>query len=81
VRGDAVEGKDYDVDELTWLWHVTTLADKEIIVNNWRGVNSRYFRPGPFSLMERMEKRYVDWIIQQLAAPTGPVPVSRMASR
>ncbi len=38
VRGDAVEGTDYDVDELTWLWHVTTLADKEIIVNNWKGV-------------------------------------------
>ncbi|HEX2140516.1 MAG TPA: aromatic ring-hydroxylating dioxygenase subunit alpha [Woeseiaceae bacterium] len=79
VRGDAVEGKDYDVDELTWLWHVTTLADKEIIVNNWKGVNSRYFRPGPFSNMERMERRYVEWILQQLAEPPGPVPLSRSA--
>jgi phenylpropionate dioxygenase-like ring-hydroxylating dioxygenase large terminal subunit len=79
VRGDAVEGKDYDLDELTWLWHVTTLADKTIIVNNWKGVNSRYFRPGPFSTMERMEKRYVDWIVQQLADRPGPVSVSRTA--
>ncbi len=80
VRSDAVEGKDYDLEELTWLWHVTTLADKEIIVNNWKGVNSRYFRPGPFATMERMEKRYVDWIVQQLAERPGrPVPVSRRA--
>lgn len=67
VRGDAVEGKDYDIDALTWLWHVTTLADEKIIVNNWKGVNSRYYQPGPFSGMERMESRFIDWILQQLA--------------
>jgi Rieske 2Fe-2S family protein len=67
VRGDAQEGKDYDVEELTWLWHVTTQADEQIIVNNWNGVNSRYYRPGPFSRMERMENRYVQWILQQLS--------------
>lgn len=79
VRGDAVEGKDYDVDELVWLWDITTQADKTIIVNNWKGVNSRYYRPGPFSRQERMEQRYVEWILQQLSDPTGPVPVSRSA--
>jgi len=67
VRGDAQEGRDYDVEELTWLWDVTTQADEQIIVNNWRGVNSRYYRPGPFSRMERMENRYVQWIVQQLS--------------
>ncbi|MEX2124028.1 MAG: aromatic ring-hydroxylating dioxygenase subunit alpha [Woeseia sp.] len=66
VRGDAVEGKDYDVGELMWLWDVTTYADERIIVNNWRGVNSRYYHPGPFSRMERMENRYVEWILQKL---------------
>ncbi len=67
VRGDAEAGRDYDPDELVWLWDVTTHADERIIVNNWKGVNSRYYRPGPFSGMERMESRYVDWIVQQLA--------------
>ena len=66
VRGDAEEGKDYDVDELTWLWDVTTQADKEIIVNNSKGVHSRYYEPGPFSSMEAMEQRYIDWILQEL---------------
>ena len=66
VREDADEGRDYDVDELTWLWDITTQADKEIIVNNARGVQSKYYEPGPFSTMEAMEKRYIDWILQEL---------------
>ncbi len=66
VRGDAVEGKDYDRDELMWLWDVTTCADEEIIVNNWKGVNSKYYKPGPFSGMEVPERRFVDWILQEL---------------
>ncbi|MEQ8206952.1 MAG: SRPBCC family protein, partial [Woeseia sp.] len=69
VRGDAKAGVDYNVDELTWLWDITTQADERIIVNNWKGVNSRYYRPGPFSGMERMEGRYIDWILQQLRDP------------
>ena len=66
VRGDAVEGKDYDVDELMWLWDVTTHADEKIIVNNWNGVNSRYYRPGEFSGMEDSEQRFVDWLLHEL---------------
>jgi len=66
VRGDAEEGKDYDVAELTWLWDITTQADKQIIVNNSKGVHSTYYKPGPFSNMEIMERRYIDWILQEL---------------
>lgn len=69
VRGDAREGKDYDVDELTWLWDVTTHADKEIIVNNSIGVNSRYYQPGPLSGMEEEERKYLDWYIGQMQKP------------
>ena len=69
VRNDAEAGRDYEVDELTWLWDVTTQADKTIIVNNWKGVRSRYYTPGPFSEMERAERIYVEWILQELARP------------
>jgi phenylpropionate dioxygenase-like ring-hydroxylating dioxygenase large terminal subunit len=69
VRADAVEGTDYDVDELTWLWDVTTESDKEIIVNNYRGVRSRYYRPGPFSWMEADERRWIEWVLQELRRP------------
>ena len=66
VRGDAEEGVDYQLEELIWLWDVTTQADKQIIANNSRGVHSKYYEPGPFSHMEAMEQRYVDWILQEL---------------
>ena len=67
VRNDAEEGKDYDVDELTWLWDVTTKSDKSIIVNNWKGVRSRYYQPGPLSEMEDYEQNWTEWILQELA--------------
>lgn len=66
VRGEAVEGKDYDVDELTWLWDITTISDKEIIVNNSKGVHSKYYEPGPFSAMEKEERSYIEWILREL---------------
>jgi len=66
VRNGAEEGKDYDVNALTWLWDVTTEADKKIIVNNSNGVRSKYYQPGPFSDMERPERVYIEWILQEL---------------
>jgi Rieske 2Fe-2S family protein len=69
VRGDAQEGSDYDVEELTWLWDVTTKADKKIIVNNAKGVHSKYYEPGPFADMENAERVYVEWLLQELARP------------
>ena len=66
VRGDAVEGRDYDRDALTWLWDVTTQSDEKIIVDNWKGVQSRYYRPGPLAGMERMHGRWLEWILHEL---------------
>lgn len=48
VNGDAIEGVDYELDKLTWLWHHTTLEDEYIIKRNSEGVNSRFFDPGPY---------------------------------
>ena len=67
VRADAEEGKDYDVDKLTWLWHVTTLADERIIVDNQKGVNSRKYQPGPLAIKEDLIERYIVWYLTQLA--------------
>ncbi len=68
VHEDAVEGKDYDVDRLTWLWNVTSVEDKRIIELNQEGVNSRFFEPGPYSLQEPYARRFVDWYLRELAA-------------
>ncbi|MGP8098156.1 MAG: aromatic ring-hydroxylating oxygenase subunit alpha [Steroidobacteraceae bacterium] len=68
VHEDAVEGKDYDVDRLAWLWNVTSVEDKKIIELNQEGVNSRFFEPGPYSLQEPYARRFVDWYLRELAA-------------
>ncbi|MFT5141286.1 MAG: phenylpropionate dioxygenase-like ring-hydroxylating dioxygenase large terminal subunit [Lysobacterales bacterium] len=66
VRGDAEEGKDYDKDKLTWMWDVTTAADKRIIENNARGVASSFYQPGPLSNMENYLSRFIDWYLKTL---------------
>ena len=67
VRGDAHPGADYDLDKLTWLWKVTSEADKRIIENNQLGVNSRYYEPGPYAPMEQNTRRYIDWYLREIA--------------
>lgn len=66
VNGDAEEGKDYNKDELIWLWDVTTDADKRIIENNAKGVNSRYYVPGPLSQMEDYTWTFMSWYLQAI---------------
>jgi Rieske 2Fe-2S family protein len=67
VHGGAEAGRDYDRDRLTWLWRVTTDADKRIIEHTARGVASAWFEPGPLAPMEANEARYIDWYLAELA--------------
>jgi Rieske 2Fe-2S family protein len=73
VRGDAVEGKDYNIEKLTWLWDVTTHADKTIIERNQQGVNSRYYVPGPLSKMEDYTWKFLSWYLETLKRPLRAV--------
>ncbi len=66
VREDARAGEDYDLARLTWLWKVTSLADKRIIECNQQGVNSRFYEPGPYTPMEQHTRRFVEWILAEL---------------
>jgi len=68
VRGDAQEGRDYDLQALTWLWDITSQADKRIIETNQAGVLSRHYTPGPFSLMEPGTRDYVERYVAELKA-------------
>ena len=72
VRGDAVEGRDYDLERLTWLWQVTSIEDKAIIERNQEGVNSRYYEPGPYSLQEEWTARFVAWYLAELGSDAPP---------
>ena len=66
VHADAVAGRDYSLERLTWLWQVTSIEDKLIIERNQEGVNSRYYEPGPYSLQEEYAERFVAWYLAEL---------------
>lgn len=66
VSGDAEEGKDYDKARLTWLWDITTLADKRIIEHNAEGVKSRFYEPGPYSTMEEFTWSFMRWYLEAI---------------
>ncbi|MGK0372604.1 MAG: Rieske 2Fe-2S family protein [Glaciecola sp.] len=66
VNGSAVQGADYQLDQLTWLWDVTTQADKKIIKNNQKGVDSRFYQPGRLSEMETFQQSFLDWYLNAL---------------
>ena len=44
VRVSAEEGKDYDRDELIWMWDVTTIADKSISSAGTKNCSSTHKR-------------------------------------
>lgn len=69
VRDDAVEGQDYDIANLCWLWDETTKQDKSIIELNAAGVASRGYEPGPYSMLEGMT---ADFVERYLALMTDP---------
>jgi phenylpropionate dioxygenase-like ring-hydroxylating dioxygenase large terminal subunit len=67
VRADAIEGRDYDPARLIWMWDVTSIADKRIIDFNQKGVNSRFYEPGPYTPMEVSTRSFVAWYLAKIA--------------
>ena len=66
------EGVDYDRARLTWMWDVTSIADKKIIDHNQKGVNSRYYRPGPYGPMEVQASQHSTWYLDQIRPNAEP---------
>ena len=71
VREDAEEGKDYNLEDLTWLWHCTSQDDERIIALNQKGVNSNHYLPGPLSNMEWGIKAFHAGYLKQLEEKTN----------
>ncbi len=72
VHEDAQEGRDYDLKRLTWLWDATTKADKHIIEKNQKGVNSRFYQPGPLAGMEAFTQRFINYYLERLRGHMHP---------
>lgn len=62
VHREAVEGVDYDLDELTHVWTATNDQDRRIVEENQVGVASPAYTPGPYSpVHEGGVVQFLDW--------------------
>ncbi|ENQ85842.1 aromatic ring-hydroxylating oxygenase subunit alpha [Brucella melitensis] len=62
VHKDAVEGVDYDLDELTHVWIQTNDQDRKIVEENAVGIHSPAYQPGPYSVEhEGGVMQFLEW--------------------
>ena len=66
VHPDAVEGRDYDPDDLMALWHVTIQEDIWVVENNHRGVGSGSYSAGRYSIGESGPSDFVEWYMDEI---------------
>ena len=68
VDGNAVEGRDYDPEAVSWVWAATLAQDARITEANQAGIGSARYRPGPYSEQERMNREFTRWYLDRLTA-------------
>jgi stachydrine N-demethylase len=67
VHRDAVEGVDYDLEELTHVWLATNEQDRRIVGENQIGMNCPAYEPGSLSpVTENGVRQFVDWYCSRL---------------
>jgi Rieske 2Fe-2S family protein len=74
VHKDAVEGRDYDPDKVSWVWRVTGEADVRICENNQLGVMSSRYRPGLYSKPEDGVEDFIKWYLRRVRNNFSPQP-------
>ncbi|WP_252108101.1 MULTISPECIES: aromatic ring-hydroxylating dioxygenase subunit alpha [unclassified Halomonas] len=60
VHKDAVEGVDYDPENMRRVWDATNDQDRKLAEENQRGINSKAYQPGPYS--ETYEFGVIDFV-------------------
>ena len=66
VDGNAKEGVDYNVDRLVEFWKITGEQDWRLCENNFRGVESSKYQPGPYAPVELDVAKFVDWYVERM---------------
>jgi glycine betaine catabolism A len=61
VSKDAIEGLDYTIERLAEFWEITGEQDWKLCENNFAGIISKAYRPGPYSPMEEDVWKYIEW--------------------
>jgi Rieske 2Fe-2S family protein len=69
VHKDAVEGRDYDLENLTAVWTATNRQDAELVGRSQAGVRSPAYEPGPYSpYTEGLVEKFCNWYLGRLSA-------------
>jgi len=69
VHKDAVEGRDYDLENLTAVWDATNRQDADLVELSQAGVRSPAYEPGPYSpYTEGLVEKFCDWYLGRLSA-------------
>ena len=66
VDKDAKEGVDYNLERLTDFWRITGEQDWELCENNFSGIQSSHYQPGPYAPIESDVAKFVDWYIDRM---------------
>jgi phenylpropionate dioxygenase-like ring-hydroxylating dioxygenase large terminal subunit len=66
VDGNAIEGKDYTIERLTEFWEITGEQDGKLCENNFKGIETSAYRPGPYAPVEDQVINFVEWCVKQL---------------
>jgi phenylpropionate dioxygenase-like ring-hydroxylating dioxygenase large terminal subunit len=76
VDKDAVEGVDYNLERLTEFWKITGEQDWTLCENNYKGVESSHYIPGPYAPAELDVAKFIEWYLERLREGINePVPV------
>jgi Rieske 2Fe-2S family protein len=68
VREDAIAGADYDPEQVAAVWRATCEQDWELCENNFAGIWSVAYEPGPFSVVtESSIESFVRWYLDELS--------------
>lgn len=70
VAADAVEGVDYNIDDLTHVWTRTNAQDQSLAEGAYRGICSGGYKPGPLADEEYLVKQFLHWYRTQLNIAT-----------
>ena len=66
MDGSAIEGIDYDVNRLAEFWKITGEQDWQLCENNFKGIESSSYQPGPYAPAELDVAKFVDWYLGRM---------------
>ena len=82
VHKEAVEGKDYTIEDLTHVWLATNREDQRVVEENQIGIRSPAYEPGPYApAQEDGVTQFVDWYCRtmQRGLEGAQASISRVA--